>query len=81
MAASPGPTHNRRVELMVVEVEPAAFLAVVATAAVAGTLAAMLTSRGLLIPTVVAELVLGVVIGPEVLRQPRSRDALLLRRL
>src|SRR4051812_22942606 len=47
--------------------EPAAFLAVVGTAAVAGTLAAMLTGRGLLVPTVVAELLLGVVIGPQVL--------------
>lgn len=50
-----------------VEVAPEAFLAVVGIAAVAGTLAAIVTARGLLIPTVVAELVLGVVIGPEVL--------------
>src|SRR3954447_16962391 len=50
-----------------VQVNPAAFLAVVGTAAVAGTLAAMLTGRGLLVPTVVAELLLGVVIGPQVL--------------
>src|SRR3954464_30575 len=50
-----------------VQVEPAAFLAVVCTAAVAGTLAALVTSRGLLVPTVVAELLLGVVIGPQVL--------------
>ena len=49
------------------EVAPEAFLAVVGIAAVAGTLAAVATARGLLIPTVVAELVLGVVIGPEVL--------------
>ena len=50
-----------------VEVAPAAFLAVVGIAAVAGTLAAVSTARGLLIPTVVAELLLGVVIGPQVL--------------
>jgi Kef-type K+ transport system membrane component KefB len=50
-----------------VQVEPAAFLAVVGTAAVAGTIAAMLTGRGILIPTVVAELLFGVVIGPQVL--------------
>src|SRR3954468_4357614 len=50
-----------------VQVEPAAFLAVVCTAAVAGTLAALVTSRGLLGPTVVAELLLGVVIGAQVL--------------
>ncbi len=49
-----------------VEVGEAAFLVVVATAAVAGTLAAIITARGLLLPTVVAELLLGVVIGPQV---------------
>jgi Kef-type K+ transport system membrane component KefB len=50
-----------------VQVNPGSFLAIVGTAAVAGTLAAMLTGRGLLVPTVVAELLLGVVIGPQVL--------------
>ena len=50
-----------------VEVAPDSFLVVVAVAALAGTLAAVCTARGLLIPTVVAELVLGVIIGPEVL--------------
>jgi Kef-type K+ transport system membrane component KefB len=50
-----------------VQVNPGAFLAIVGTAAVAGTLAAMLTGRGVLVPTVVAELLLGVVIGPQVL--------------
>lgn len=34
-------------------VDPGAFPAIVATAALAGTLAAMLTSRGLLVPNVV----------------------------
>jgi Kef-type K+ transport system membrane component KefB len=53
--------------LAALEVDPAGFLAVVATAAVAGTVASMITSRGVLIPTVVAELLLGVVIGPQVL--------------
>src|SRR4051812_10846929 len=50
-----------------VRVNPGAFLAIVGTAAVAGTLAAVLTGRGLLVPTVVAELLLGVVIGPQVI--------------
>ena len=45
-------------------VDPDSFLAVVAVGALAGTLATMLTGRGLLVPTVVAELVLGVLIGP-----------------
>src|SRR6478609_8485829 len=52
---------------MLAEINPDSFLAVVITAAVAGTLATMITSRGVLVPTVVAELVLGVIIGPQVL--------------
>jgi Kef-type K+ transport system membrane component KefB len=53
--------------LAAVAVEPSAFLAVVATSAVAGTLSTLVTARGLLLPAVVVELVLGVVIGPQVL--------------
>jgi Kef-type K+ transport system membrane component KefB len=53
--------------LAAIHVEPAEFLAVVATFAVAGTLSALVTGRGLLLPTVVVELLLGVVIGPQVL--------------
>jgi Kef-type K+ transport system membrane component KefB len=48
-------------------VDTGAFLAVVAAGAVAGTLAAVLGARGLLVPAVVIELLLGVVIGPQVL--------------
>jgi Kef-type K+ transport system membrane component KefB len=43
------------------------FLVVVTVAAIAGTTAALLGGRGVLVPTVVIELVLGVVIGPQVL--------------
>jgi Kef-type K+ transport system membrane component KefB len=50
-----------------VDVGAAGFLAIVAVAAVGGTLAAVLTGGGLLVPTVVVELLLGVVIGPQVL--------------
>src|SRR5215217_2881394 len=53
--------------MLIAQIDPDSFLAVVGTAAVAGTLATMITARGLLVPTVVAELVLGVVIGPQVL--------------
>jgi Kef-type K+ transport system membrane component KefB len=53
--------------LAAVAVEPSAFLAVVATAAVAGTVSAVAGGRGLLLPAVVVELLLGVVIGPQVL--------------
>src|SRR3954468_14913887 len=53
--------------VLVAAINPDAFLAVVATTALAGTLATLLTARGVLVPTVVAELVLGVLIGPQVL--------------
>jgi Kef-type K+ transport system membrane component KefB len=53
--------------LAAIHVEPAEFLAVVGTSAVAGTLSALVTARGLLLPAVVVELLLGVVIGPQVL--------------
>ena len=43
------------------------FLVVVLVAAIAGTAGALLGGRGVLVPTVVIELLLGVVIGPEVL--------------
>jgi Kef-type K+ transport system membrane component KefB len=50
-----------------VEVEPETFLAVVAASAVAGTVSTLVTGRGVLVPAVVVELLLGVVIGPQVL--------------
>jgi len=53
--------------VLAADVEPTGFLAVAGTAAVAGTIAAMVTGRGLLLPAVVVELVLGVIIGPQVL--------------
>ena len=48
-------------------VDPGEFLVVVAAAAVAGTLSAVLSGRSLLVPTVVVELLFGVLIGPQVL--------------
>jgi hypothetical protein len=53
--------------LTAVHVEPIDFLAVVGTSAVAGTISALVTGRGLLLPAVVVELLLGVLIGPQVL--------------
>jgi Kef-type K+ transport system membrane component KefB len=50
-----------------VDLAPGTFLAVVACAAVAGTLAALAAGRGLLLPVVVVELIGGIVIGPQVL--------------
>lgn len=52
---------------LAVDIEPGTFLAVVACAALAGTLAAVAASRGLLVPVVVVELVGGVLLGPHVL--------------
>jgi hypothetical protein len=49
--------------LAVVPVAPGTFLAIAAAAAVAGALAAMASSRGILVPVVV-ELLLGVALGP-----------------
>ena len=49
----------------VFSVDTGSFLAIVVTAAVAGTVAAVAGGRGLFLPVVVLELVLGVVIGPQ----------------
>ena len=49
-----------------IDVEPGTFLVIVAAGAVGGTLSALLGARGLLVPSVVVELVLGVLIGPQV---------------
>ena len=46
-------------------VDTGSFLAIVVTGAVAGTVAAVAGGRGLFLPVVVVELVLGVVIGPQ----------------
>ncbi len=50
-----------------IHVDQGTFLAIVFTAALAGTIAAMASARGVLLPTVVLELLLGVVLGPHVL--------------
>jgi Kef-type K+ transport system membrane component KefB len=55
------------IPLAAVDVQPEAFLAVVATGAIAGTLSAVLGGRGVLVPAVVVELILGVLIGPQAL--------------
>jgi Kef-type K+ transport system membrane component KefB len=51
----------------VVQVAPGTFLAIVAASAIAGTLAAVVSGRGIVVPVVVVELLLGVVLGPKVL--------------
>jgi Kef-type K+ transport system membrane component KefB len=48
-------------------IDVGSFLVVVITAAIAGTTAALAAGRGLLVPSVVLELVLGILIGPQVL--------------
>jgi Kef-type K+ transport system membrane component KefB len=51
----------------VIRVDTGSFLAIVATAAAAGTLAAVAAGRNVFIPVVVIELGLGILIGPQVL--------------
>ena len=53
--------------LAAVHVAPGTFLAIVAASALAGTVAAVAGERGVLVPVVVLELLLGVVLGPHVL--------------
>lgn len=50
-----------------INLAPGTFLAIVVVSASAGTFAALITSRGLIVPVVVVELLLGVVLGPQVL--------------
>ena len=51
----------------VARLDPGTFLAIVVAAAFAGTLAAIVSARGILVPVVVVELLLGIVLGPRVL--------------
>ncbi len=53
--------------LAVVDIDPGTFLAIIAAAAVAGTFAALASGRGIVLPVVVIELLLGVLLGPELL--------------
>jgi Kef-type K+ transport system membrane component KefB len=53
--------------LAVVDIDPGTFLAIIAAAALAGTFAAVAAGRGIVLPVVVIELLLGVVLGPELL--------------
>jgi Kef-type K+ transport system membrane component KefB len=51
----------------VVHVAPGTFFAIIAASALAGTASALAGERGLLLPAVVLELLLGVLLGPEAL--------------
>ena len=57
----------RAVAVTLIVVKPGAFLAVIVAAALAATVAAVASGRGLVIPVVVIELVFGVLIGPDLL--------------
>lgn len=52
-------------------VDVASFLVVVAAAALGGTISAVAGGRGLLVPAVVCELVLGIAVGPQLLELAR----------
>src|SRR5215213_8935865 len=56
------------------EVDTGSFLVIVATAALAATLSALAGLRNVFIPVVVIELVLGVVVGPQVLDLAQVND-------
>jgi Kef-type K+ transport system membrane component KefB len=56
------------------EVDTSSFLVIVATAALAATVSAVAGTRNLFIPVVVIELVLGVVVGPQVLDLAQVND-------
>ena len=71
-AAQPGAVDDRLLLPLAVDpatfrVDTGSFLAIVATGAVAATVVAVAGTRGLFLPVVVLELVLGVLIGPQVL--------------
>ncbi len=51
----------------VIHVAPGTFFAIIAASALAGSVTAVAGSRGVLVPVVVVELLLGVVLGPQVL--------------
>jgi Kef-type K+ transport system membrane component KefB len=54
-------------DVTALSVDPGSFLAIVGTAALAATFVAVVGIRGIFVPVVVVELVLGVVIGPQLL--------------
>jgi Kef-type K+ transport system membrane component KefB len=53
--------------LAAVHVAPGAFFAIIAVSALAGTVTAVASDHGVLVPVVVVELLLGVVLGPQAL--------------
>ena len=60
-------TSRRKGKPTVTQVSPSTFLAIAAAAAIAATISSIAFDRGLIIPAVVLELLLGIVIGPHVL--------------
>jgi len=48
-------------------VSPETFLAIMAAAAIAGTVAAVTSRAGIVLPVVVVELLAGIVLGPHIL--------------
>ena len=55
------------VHLTGIDVDAGSFLVIVVTAALAGTISALAAARNALLPSVVVELLLGIVIGPQLL--------------
>ena len=55
------------VAAVVITLSPAKFLTIVLAAALSGTLAAIASTRGIVLPVVVVELIAGVIVGPHVI--------------
>jgi Kef-type K+ transport system membrane component KefB len=62
------------VPVAAIDVDAGSFLAIVVTGAIAATIAALAATRGLFLPSVVVELLLGIVIGPQVLELANVDD-------
>ncbi len=61
------PEETRLIALASIDVHQGTFLAIVVASAIAGTISAVAAGRGLVVPVVVLELVLGVILGPHVI--------------
>ena len=55
------------VAAVVITLSPAKFLTIVLAAALSGTIAAIASTRGIVLPVVVVELIAGVIVGPHVI--------------
>ncbi|MFZ2112641.1 MAG: hypothetical protein WAU77_02780 [Solirubrobacteraceae bacterium] len=62
--------------LGVVHIAPGTFFAIIAASAVAASIATVAVGRGLVVPVVITELLLGIVLGPRCSRRSSSPASL-----